>query len=302
MQTTFRFFPLILVALSFLNNASVHADEGMWTLDSFPTQTVKEKYGFTATDDWLKHVMLSSARLAGGCSASFISANGLVMTNHHCAHSCIEQLSKPGQDFVASGFYAKNLTDEVRCPEIEINRLEKITDVTARVNAATKGLEAQAYHDAQQAVLSTIEKECSAGQDTVRCDVVTLYHGGKYELYQYHRFQDVRLVFAPELAMAFFGGDPDNFMFPRYDLDISLLRVYDQGKPLKNDQFFKWSTTNAKEGDLTFVTGHPGSTARLLTVAELEFLRDTQFVPVLIHYAELRGYLTEFENRGAEQR
>ena len=274
----------------------------MWLLNAFPEAKVEKKYGFTASEAWLKHVRLSSARLAGGCSGSFISKEGLVMTNHHCAHSCIEQLSKAGRDYVASGFYAKSYGDEVRCPEIEINRLVNISDVSARVNKATLGLEGQAYNDAQKAVMSTIEKECAGGSDSTRCDVVTLYHGGQYHLYQYQRYQDVRLVFAPELNMAFFGGDPDNFNFPRYDLDISLLRVYDHNQPLKNDEYFHWSTESAKAGDLTFVTGHPGSTSRLLTISELEFLREVQLVKMLLYYAELRGVLSEFQNRGVEQK
>ncbi len=274
----------------------------MWTFNGFPTAKVAKSYGFTASKEWLDHVRLSSARLAGGCSASFVSADGLVMTNHHCAHSCIEQLSKAGKDFVASGFYAKNQTDEVKCPEIEVNRLTDISDVTDRINHVTTGLEGKKFNDALKGEMSKIEKECSAGNDTVRCDVVTLYHGGHYDLYKYQRFQDVRLVFAPEFAAAFFGGDPDNFMFPRYDFDISFLRVYEQGKPLKNDNFFKWSEKPAQENDLTFVTGHPGRTSRLLTIAELQFQRDTSLIQFLINGSELRGLLTEFATKGPEQK
>jgi V8-like Glu-specific endopeptidase len=293
-------FKILVFALFSFSMAQ--ADEGMWTLNSFPTEKVKEAYGFTATPEWLDHVRLSSARLAGGCSASFVSANGLVMTNHHCAHSCIEQLSKEGKDFVASGFYAKNESDEVKCPEIEVNRLTSISDVTDRINKATAGLDGKPFNDAQKGEMSKIEKECSAGSDTTRCDVVTLFHGGHFDLYKYQRYQDVRLVFAPELATAFFGGDPDNFMFPRFDLDVSFLRVYEQGKPLKNDQFFKWSSLPAQENDLTFVTGHPGRTSRLLTVSELLFQRDISLVHSLIFNSELRGFLTEYGAQGAEQR
>lgn len=291
-------FIFALAALS----GSAHADEGMWTLNHFPSQTVKQKYGTQIDEPWLNHAMRSSARLAFGCSGSFISADGLVMTNHHCAHSCIEQISKKGRDFVADGFYAKSNEDEVKCPELEVNRLEKITDVTDAVLKATHGLDGPAFHDARQATFAKIEKACSAGIDTNRCEVVTLYHGGKYELYQYHRYQDVRLVFAPEFKMAFFGGDPDNFMFPRYDLDLSLMRVYENGKPLKNSDYFKWSTEAAKEGDLTFVTGHPGNTSRLLTIAQLEYLANTQIVKMLTLNSELRGLLTEFAHRGPEQK
>jgi len=293
-------FSIILFTLIAL--PATFADEGMWTLNGFPIQKVAKTYGFTATDSWLDHVRLSSARLAGGCSGSFVSAMGLVMTNHHCAHSCIEQLSKSGKDYVASGFYAKNESDEVRCPEIEVNRLTKISDVTARINHATEGLEGKAYNDAQKAEMSKIEKECTKGSDSLRCDVVTLYHGGHYDLYQYQRFQDVRLVFAPEFAAAFFGGDPDNFMFPRYDFDISFLRVYDHGKPLQNSEFFKWSTSPAKDGTLSFVTGHPGRTSRLLTVSELLFQRDISLIQAMLYGSELRGILTEFGSKGAEEK
>jgi hypothetical protein len=277
-----------------------HADEGMWTLNGFPTEKVEKTYGFTASKEWLDHVRLSSARLAGGCSGSFVSENGLVMTNHHCAHSCIEQLSKAGKDFVETGFYAKTEADEVRCPEIEVNRLTDISDVTDTMHTATKGLTGKPFNDAQKAEMSRIEKECSGGSDATRCDVVTLYHGGKYNLYKYHRFQDVRLVFAPEFAIAFFGGDPDNFMFPRYDFDISFLRVYENGKPLNNPEYFKWSEKGGKDGDLTFVTGHPGKTSRLLTISELEFLRDVSLPLNIASGSEFRGYLTEFQNRGVE--
>jgi V8-like Glu-specific endopeptidase len=289
---------LAICALSF----SVRADEGMWTLNGFPTEKVEKAYGFDASKEWLDHVRLSSARLAGGCSGSFVSKNGLVMTNHHCAHSCIEQLSKAGHDFVETGFYAKTQADEVRCPEIEVNRLLDISDVTSRVNTATHGLSGKPFNDAQKGEMSKIEKECTGGVDNIRCDVVTLYHGGQYNLYKYHRFQDVRLVFAPEFAIAFFGGDPDNFNFPRYDFDISFLRVYENGKPLDNPEYFKWSEKGGKDGDLTFVTGHPGRTSRLLTVAQLEFQRDTALPQSLISGSELRGYLTEFQNRGVEQK
>ena len=287
---------LTLCLLSF----NVFADEGMWTLNNFPAKAVNDKYQFLATPDWIKHVQLSSARLAGGCSASFVSKSGLVMTNHHCAHSCIEQLSTSAKDFVASGFYAKNFSDEVKCPEIEINKLAEISDVTAVVNAATKN--SKDFNQQLKAVTSKIEKECSHDSDLVRCEVVSLYHGGQYNLYRYQRYQDVRLVFAPEFSMAFFGGDPDNFNFPRYDLDVSFLRVYENGKPVASNDYFKWSAAGAQDGELSFVTGNPGATSRLLTLTELAFVRDQSLVYELLNLAELRGYLTEFQNRGPEQK
>jgi hypothetical protein len=278
------------------------ADEGMWLLNQFPSNQVAKKYGFKPTQEWLDHVRLSSARLAGGCSASFVSGNGLVMTNHHCAHSCIEQLSKAGKDYVASGFYAKNESDEVRCPEIEVNKLLEITDVTDAVKKATSGLKDKAFNDALKATMTRLETDCSEKKETLRCDVVTLFHGGKYHLYKYRRFQDVRLVFAPEFAIAFFGGDPDNFMFPRYDFDISFLRVYENDKPYASKDHFAWSKAGAKDGDLTFVSGNPGKTARLQTVSELEFYRDYTLMDRLFTLAMMRGILTEFAQRGAEQK
>ena len=276
------------------------ADEGMWALNNFPSAAVKQKYNFDVTKDWLNHVQLSSARLAGGCSASFVSKNGLVMTNHHCAESCIEQLSSASKDFVASGFYAKSAGDEVKCPEIEINKLAEITDVTARVRAATKN--SKDFGQDLKIISTTIEKECAKDSDKVRCDIVNLYHGGQYHLYRYERYQDVRLVFAPEFSIAFFGGDPDNFNFPRFDLDVSFLRVYEGNKPLETKDYFKWSDKGAIDGELSFVTGNPGSTSRLLTVAQLEFVRDQAMVVTLLDMAEQRGYITEFQNRGEEQR
>lgn len=282
--------------------AGATADEGMWTFDNFPSKKVKEKYGFEPTQAWLDDVRLSSARLANGCSASFVSPNGLVMTNHHCAHSCIEQLSTAKVDYVKNGFYAETLEQEKRCPALEVNQLVSITDVTKRLGEKTKGLSGKAYGDALKAEMSRIEKECATSED-VRCDVVTLYNGGRYDLYKYRRFQDVRLVFAPELAIAFFGGDPDNFNFPRYNLDLSFLRVYGKdGKPAKMENWFAWSPAGVKEGDLTFTSGNPGRTSRLLTVSELAFERDVALPQRLLYLAELRGILTEFSKLGPEQK
>ncbi|MFH1018918.1 MAG: S46 family peptidase [Pseudomonadota bacterium] len=291
----------IALALPALLTFPAFADEGMWTFDAPPTVQVKEKYGFELTQPWLDHVRLSSVRLAGGCSGSFISPDGLVMTNHHCSHECIEQLSTAAKDFVAAGFHAKTAADEHRCPDMEVDQLLAITDVTDRIQAATRGLAGEKFDAALKAEKSKIEKRC-AGTARERCDVVTLFQGGKYDLYKYRRFQDVRLVFAPEVAIAFFGGDPDNFMFPRYDLDVSLLRVYENGKPAVTPDYFKWSPAGAGEGELTFVTGNPGNTSRLLTVAQLQFERDARLLSRLLYLAELRGTLTEFQNRGTEQK
>ena len=284
-----------------LTAAAARADEGMWTYDNFPAKKVGQKYGFAPDAQWLSEAQLSSVRLAGGCSGSFVSPEGLVMTNHHCAHSCIEQLSTKDKDFVAQGFYAPQLDNEVKCPEIELNELVKIADVTSRVQGATKGLKpGKEFNDKRKAAMAGIEKECSAGNDKLRCDVVELYHGGQYSLYQYKRFQDVRLVFAPEFAIAFFGGDPDNFNFPRYDLDVSFIRAYEDGKPARTEHYFKWSPAGAKEGDLTFVSGHPGGTDRELTVRELQYQRDIALPERLFDLAQYRGALTMFAQSSPE--
>jgi Peptidase S46 len=281
--------------------AAARADEGMWTFDNFPSAKVAKKYGFSPDAKWLSEAQLSSVRLAGGCSGSFVSPDGLVMTNHHCSHSCIEQLSTKEKDFVKEGFYAATLDQEVKCPEIELNQLVSITDVTKRMMAATQGLEGQKFGEAQRAEMAKIEKECAGDDDKVRCDVVTLYHGGIYDLYKYRRFQDVRLVFAPEFAIAFFGGDPDNFNFPRYDLDVSFIRAYENGKPARTEHYFKWSAAGAKEGELTFVSGHPGGTDRELTLAQLKYERDVALPEALFGLAEYRGALTMYTRLGAEQ-
>jgi hypothetical protein len=289
--------PLALLAASL----AARADEGMWTFDAFPAEKVQRAYGFAPTPQWLEHVRLSSARLARGCSGSFVSEQGLVLTNHHCAHACVEQLSKAGADHVKDGFFAKRLADEPRCPDVEVNQLVSTSDVTARVRAATKGLSGDAYEKALRGEQARIEKECQTSDD-LRCDVVSLYHGGLYHLYTYRRFQDVRLVFAPELAAAFFGGDPDNFMFPRYVLDAAFLRVYEGGKPARMKHWFRWSAAGAREGDLTFVTGHPGGTDRGLTVDQLRYQKDVALPDRLLRLAEVRGLVTGFQLLGEEQK
>jgi hypothetical protein len=275
---------------------AARADEGMWTYDAFPGDLVQQRYGFKPDARWLETARLASVRLAQGCSASLVSATGLVMTNHHCAHECVAQLSTPGKDYVKDGFLATEATGELRCPELEVNQLEAITDVTVQIQKATAGKEGTAFADALKAEKARLEKACQAG-DALRCEVVTLFHGGRYDLYRYRRFQDVRLAFAPELAIAFFGGDPDNFTFPRYDLDVAFLRVYQDGKPAH----LRWSPGGARDGELTFVAGNPGSTSRELTVARLAYQRDVRLPANLMDALEVRGQLSEYQRRGAEQ-
>ncbi|HEY3450481.1 MAG TPA: S46 family peptidase [Myxococcales bacterium] len=280
---------------------SGRADEGMWLFNDFPSSKVKAKYGFEPDQKWLDHVRLSSVRLAEGCSGSIVSGDGLVMTNHHCAHSCIEQLSSAKKDYVASGFYARKGADEVKCPEIEINQLVEIADVTERIGAATRGLPDAGFNEALKAEMSRIEKECDTGPG-LRCDVVTLYHGARYHLYKYRRFQDVRLAFAPEFAIAFFGGDPDNFEFPRYDLDVSFLRIYQDGQPAKTPDFLPFAKAGPKDGDLVFVSGHPGGTNRLTPLAQLEVDRDVSLTRRLMYSSELKGLLTRFATESPEKK
>ena len=290
----------LLLAIASLKPAL--ADEGMWTTDDFPADKVKQSYDFKPDQAWLDHVRLSSLRLARGCSASFVSPYGLVQTNYHCAHGCIEQLSTKTDDMVASGFYAKELRDERKCPNVEADQLIAIVDVTDRVDQAIAGKDGPALTDARKAVEATITSECSGNDVNIRCDIVELYHGGVYDLYRYRRYQDVRLVFAPEIAIAFFGGDPDNFEFPRYDLDVSYLRVYRNDAPLDtSSNYLRYAKADAQAGDLTFTSGHPGATNRRDTVAELEFRRDVTLPRGIFYDSELRGILTEFSTKGAEQ-
>jgi len=290
--------PAALAALALA--LAARADEGMWTFNAFPGDLVQQRHGFKPDARWLETARLASVRLAQGCSASFVSASGLVMTNHHCAHECVAQLSTPERDYVKHGFLAKAAADELRCPELEVNQLEAITDVTAQVQRATAGKEGAAFADALKAEKARLEQACQAS-DALRCEVVTLFHGGRHDLYRYRRFQDVRLAFAPELAIAFFGGDPDNFMFPRFALDVAFLRVYQDGKPTATPAHLRWSPAGARDGELTFVAGNPGSTSRELTVAQLAYQRDVRLPSSLMDSLEVRGQLTEYARRGAEQ-
>ena len=279
------------------------AAEGMWTLDNLPYETLEKTYNFKPTEAWVNKSMRSAVRLAGGCSGSFVSAQGLVLTNHHCVIGCIEDLSSEKQDLINNGFLAKSNSDEKQCPGMEINRLEKTENVTARMQTALAGLTGKEFSEAKKNEQSRIEKECvgDAG-DQRRCDIVELYGGGQYHVYQYARYQDVRLVFSPEFASGFFGGDPDNFNFPRYNLDMSLLRVYGRdGKPLVNSDWFPINPKGAKEGELVMTLGHPGTTQRQLTMAELETQRDLVLPFRLILASEYRGLLLQYSAQGDEQ-
>jgi Peptidase S46 len=289
---------IILCILALGLGPLAFADEGMWLFNHFPTDKVKAKYGFAPDQAWLDHVRLSSARAPNG-SSSFVSGDGLIFTNHHIAQGCIHDLSTNGKDYMKSGFYAPTQAEEPKCPGVEFIVLQDIEDVTAKVNAAAKpGMSTAEIGKAQREVMSTLEKDCSTSG--MRCDVVTLYSGAMYNLYKYKKYSDVRLVFAPEFDIAFFGGDPDNFEYPRYDLDISFFRAYENDKPAKIDNYLKWSPSGVKDGDLVFVSGHPGRTGRLLTMDQLEFLRDVQYPWQLKSLAQRIAMLKKFSDQSAE--
>ena len=293
---------IVLLGLLSLNLGVATADEGMWTYNQFPSERVGAAYGFTPGADWLKQLQLASVRIAGGCSASVISPDGLVMTNHHCARECIQNLSgMRRKDFNKDGFIARKMEEEPHCPGMEMNQLTSITDVTQAVQDATKTAPADKFNEVQKAAIAGIEKECATSKE-LRCDVVTLFRGGQYNLYKYRRLQDIRLVFAPEDAIAFFGGDPDNFNFPRYDLDVSFLRIYGaDGKPWKTINYLPFAKAGIKEGELTFVSGNPGGTSRGMTLAQMEDQRDRALPVVLMHLSQQRGWITEYQKRGKEQ-
>ena len=276
------------------------ADEGMWLFTKPPTKVLKEKYGFEPTADWLEHVQKASVRFSSGGSASFVSADGLVMTNHHVGSDDLEKLSTPEKNLLKLGFYAKTRDEEIKCADLEVNVLWNIEDVTAKINSAVdKSMATADANTARRKMISTVEKEC---EDSTKldCQVVTLYKGGRYHLYQYKRFTDIRLVMAPEQDIAFFGGDNDNFEYPRFDLDMCFFRVYEDGKPYKPEHYLKWSKDGAADGDLALISGHPGRTQRLNTVEHLKFLRDVDFPFGLQRLWRREVQLQNFSSRNEE--
>ena len=296
-----RFCLLLLFGIA---SAAV-ADEGMWTFDNFPKAVVKQKYGVDIDDAWLARVQRSIARLEGGCTGSFASPDGLVLTNHHCARSCIGDLSSASDDLIEKGFNSGNRAGERQCPGELVSVLVSIEDITAKVNAATAGLPDAKANEVRKQTLSRLESECTAASNKGKagaftCESVTLYQGGQYFLYRYKRYDDVRLVFAPEQSIAAFGGDPDNFNFPRWCLDFSLMRVYENGKPARTPDFLQWRPEGPRAGDPVFVPGHPGSTSRLLTVEQLKFQRGISFPAYIARNSELRGRMIEWGTTGDE--
>jgi hypothetical protein len=280
---------------------SARADEGMWTFNNVPRAEIKKRYGFDVTDEWLKKVQLASVRFNNGGSGSFVSPNGLVLTNYHIVEDIVSEVSTPQKDLAKEGFVARSRAEEIKAPSLELNVLMSIEDVTTRVSGAVKpGMSDAESFAARRAEISAIEGE-STKATGLRSDVITLYQGGQYNLYRYKKYTDVRLVFVPEFQAAFFGGDPDNFNFPRFNIDMALVRVYENDQPVHPGGYFKWSTAGAKEGDLVFVTGNPGSTARLNTIAHLEELRDTS-IPIILRLLERREtMLKKYMAMGEEQ-
>ena len=283
------------------------ADEGMWTFDNPPTAAIAEKYGAKLDAPWLDRVRESTVRLEGGCTGSFISGDGLVLTNHHCAEDCIVQNSSEGNDLNADGFLAATREKELQCKEEAISVLVGTEDVTAKVATALQGVAADKVVEARRAALTKLEQACEEGSKaatggSLKCERVSLYQGGQHWLYKYRRYEDVRLVFAPERDIAAFGGDPDNFQFPRWCLDMTILRAYDGDGPAKTPTHFKFDWDGAQPGDSVFVSGHPGNTDRLLTAAQLEVQRDS-FMPFwLMRFSELRGRMIQYSKTGEEPR
>jgi hypothetical protein len=292
---------VILAALSSSRRPVRAGDEGMWTFDNPPTELLQQRYGSAPTQAWLDNVRLASIRFNDGGSGSFVSPHGLALTNHHVALGQLQKISTPQKDYVKDGFYARTEAEELKCPDLELNVLESTENVTARVIGAVKpGMSEKDAYAARQAERAKIEKE-SMDATGLRSDVIALYHGGEYWLYRYKKYTDVRLVFAPENQIAFFGGDPDNFTYPRWDIDFALFRAYENGKPADTPHYLKWNSKGPAEGDLVFVSGNPGSTSRLETVAQLEMTRDHTFPLFLEILHERLTVLERYSAQGPEQ-
>jgi hypothetical protein len=282
----------LFVATLSLSAAAAHADEGMWTFDAFPAEAFRASYGWAPDQAWLDRIRLSSVRLTGGCSASFVSRAGLILTNDHCVESCLSDLSSNQRDYGRTGFTAASRTEEMMCPGQQAEVVTAIRDVTASVEQAVGGATGEAAVKARTGAIATIETSSCPDTATTRCQVVSLYGGGQYKLYTYRKYSDVRIVWAPQTAAQTFGGDPDNYNFPRYSLDGAFLRAYENGKPVATPHHLKWTARAPKTGEVVFVVGNPGSTQRMLTLDEFAYQREVNLPITLAIQSELRGRLT----------
>ncbi len=296
-----------IAALAVFAALPAAADEGMWTFDNPPSSAIQRSLGVTVDSAWLNRVREATVRLDSGCTGSFISGDGLILTNHHCAEDCIAQNSSEGNDLVENGFTSGSREKELQCKEDSVSVLVGTEDVTARIASALEGVAPEGIVEARRAALTKLEQACEdeskkAKGGPLKCERVSLYQGGQHWLYKYRRYEDVRLVFAPERDIAAFGGDPDNFQFPRWCLDMSILRAYVDGKPAKTPNHLRFDWDGVQPGDAVFVSGHPGNTDRLLTAAQLEVQRDT-FMPFwLMRFSELRGRMIQYSKTGEEPR
>ena len=289
-----------LAVLFCISTLATQADEGMWLFNQPPHAILRERYQFDATDAWLEHLQKASVRFNSGGSGSFVSEDGLLISNHHVGADALQKISTKEKNYLRDGFRARTPAEEIKCLDLELNVLQSIADVTARINAAVpKDADAATAFAARRKIIAEVEKE-SQDRTGLRSDVVTLWQGGAYHLYTFKRYTDVRLVFAPEQQIAFFGGDPDNFEFPRHDLDICFFRAYEDGKPAQVSHHLRFSPKGAADGELVFVTGHPGRTSRLLTVAELEYLRDFSLPARLANLKRVEVLLANWSARSVE--
>ncbi|MDP9053003.1 MAG: S46 family peptidase [Acidobacteriota bacterium] len=296
-----KFLSALTVAITAFCAIHARAEEGMWTFDNPPLKQLKDKYNFVPDKAWLDHVRLSSVRLNDGGSGSFVSPNGLLLTNHHVARGQLQKNSTAEHNYVENGFYAATQAQEMKSPDLEVNVLVSMENVTARVQDALKNSKTpEQEFAARRAEIAKLERE-SQDKTGLRSDVVTLYQGGEYWLHRYKKYTDVRLVFAPEQQVAFFGGDPDNFTYPRYDLDMALFRVYENGRPVETKDYLKWNARGAADGDLVLVSGHPGSTQRNNTMAQLEYDRDTSLPAILGIYRARLDVLRAYAAKGPDQ-
>lgn len=296
-----KFSSIVMLSALLISPLSIYADDGMWTFDNPPRKQWKERYNFEPTDAWLENVRLASVRLNDGGSGAFVSGSGLLMTNQHVASGQLQKVSTPERDYTKEGFYARTPADELKCPDLEVNVLLSYEDVTRRVQSAAKaGASDREANEQRKAEMAAIEKE-SAEKTGLRSEVVTLYSGGEYWLYRFKKYTDIRLVFAVEEQIAFFGGDYDNFTYPRYDLDVAFFRVYENNQPLKTDHYFKWSASGPADGELVFAPGNPGSTNRLLTTAQIHFQRDVGNPLQMQVWTSRLNALKSYAGRGTEQ-